>query len=106
MKTFIKLYSDKKGEISSFLEKFYSIKGSSDSSTSSFFSSSLDSSLLEWEEYFDNPVEMANIIGVFIDNSDNFKINMWACLDEDILINVTQNNANDIIKYLYERFPY
>ena len=93
MKTFIKLYSDNQGEIAKFLEKFYS-------------SNTLDSSLLEWELYFENPVDMANMIGVFIDNLEGFKINMWICLDKDVLINVTQNNANNIIKYLYERFPY
>ena len=97
MNTFVKLYSDKEGEISNFLKKFYSNKE---------FDTLSNPSVLEWEEYFENPVEMANIIGVFIDNSDDFKINMWACLDEDILINVTQANANEIIKYLYERFPY
>ena len=93
MKTFIKLYSEKQGEIAKFLEKFYS-------------SNSLDSSLLEWELYFENPVDMANMIGVFIDNLEGYKINMWICLDKDVLINVTQNNADNIIKYLYERFPY
>ena len=37
---------------------------------------------------------------------DDYKINMWVCLDKDILINVTKNNVDDIIRYLYERFPY
>ena len=96
MKTFIKLYSDKKGEIYRFLEKFYKQKNYP----------ILDSSLLEWENKFDNPIEIADMIGVFIDNVDNFKINMWICLDENILINITKHNVDDIIKYLYERFPY
>ena len=93
MKTFIKLYSSKNGEIERFLEKFYEKKEAS-------------ASLLEWQQNFENPVEMANMIGVFIDNSDNYKINMWLCLDENVLINVTKNNANDLIRYLYERYPY
>ena len=93
MKTFIKLYSNKNGEIGRFLEKYLEKKG-------------LDSSLLEWQQDFDNPVEMANIIGVFIDNADNYKINMWVCLDEDVLINVTKNNIDELIRYLYERYPY
>ena len=93
MKTFIKLYSNKKGEIKRFLEKFLEKR-------------KLDNSLLEWKQDFENPIEMANIIGVFIDNADNYKINMWVCLDEDVLINVTKNNVNKLICYLYERFPY
>ena len=95
MRTFIKLFSNKNGEISRFLQHFYSDKKISD-----------NDSLLEWEKSFENPVEMAEIIGVFIDNIDDYKINMWVCLDEDILINVTKNNVNELICYLYERFPY
>ena len=90
---FIKLYSNENGEIQRFLEKFSEKKEA-------------DASLLEWQQNFENPVEMANMIGVFIDNAENFKINMWVCLDEDILINVTKNNVNELIRYLYERFPY
>lgn len=97
MKTFIKLYSNENGEIYRFLEHFYDNKNN-------LFSDS--NSMLEWEQSFENPIEMADIIGVFIDNKENFNINLWACLDKDILINVTENNADDFIRYLYERFPY
>lgn len=96
MKTFIKLFSNTNGEISRFLEHFYSNNKNISS----------DDSILEWEKDFKNPVEMAEMIGVFIDNIDDYKINMWVSLDEDILINVTKNNVDDIIRYLYERFPY
>ena len=49
---------------------------------------------------------MAEMIGVFMDNLEDFQINMWICLDENMLINVTKNNVDDLIRYLYERFPY
>ena len=62
--------------------------------------------ILEWQKTYENPVEMAEILGVFIDNIDDYKINMWICLDKDILINVTKNNVDELIRYLYERFPY
>ena len=55
---------------------------------------------------YKNPVEMADIIGVFIENKEAFKINMWVSLDENVLINVSENNADKLIRYLYERFPY
>lgn len=98
MKTFIKLFSNEKGEIFRFLDNYYS----------AFKDHLLPSSysILEWEESFENPIEMADMIGVFIDNIDDYKINMWISLDKDILINVTKNNVNDLICYLYERFPY
>lgn len=96
MKTFIKLFSNEKGEIYRFLNKFFDKKNYA----------TCDSNILEWQQHFDNPIEMSDLIGVFVDNIDNFKITMWISLDEDILINVTTHNANDLIKYLYERFPY
>jgi len=95
MKTFIKLFSEEKNEISRFIEHFYSNQNKL-----------IDSSILEFKIEFENPIEMAEMIGVFIENIDDYKINMWICLDEDILINVTKNNADDLIRYLYERFPY
>jgi len=107
VKTFIKLFSTKKGEINRFLKKFYCNKNTilnSEKTSDTFFSASI--SALEWKKSFDNPIEMADMIGVFIDNMDDFKINMWICLDKDILINVTNQNVDDLIRYLYERFPY
>lgn len=97
MKAFIKLFSNQKGEIYRFLEHYYR-------STNAFFLE--DITLLEWEKSFDNPIEIADMVGVFIDNIEDFKINMWVCLDQDVLINVNPNNVNDLICYLYERFPY
>lgn len=93
MGTIVDLYSDKKGEISRFLTDFYkeNIPLKND---------------LKWEKTFDNPVEMADILGAFIDNKDLYKINMWISLDEDAFINVTENNVDKLIRYLYERYPY
>ncbi|MCI8291757.1 MAG: hypothetical protein HFJ25_05905, partial [Clostridia bacterium] len=61
---------------------------------------------LKWEKFFENPIEMADIVGTFIDNKDLYKINMWISLDEDAFINVTENNVDKLIRYLYERYPY
>lgn len=93
MKTIVNLYSDKKGEISNFLHDFYgkNVYLKND---------------LKWEKSFENPIEMADILGAFIDNSDIYKINMWVSLDEDAFINVTENNVDKLIRYLYERYPY
>lgn len=93
MGTIVDLYSDKKGEIARFLNDFYkkNIPLQND---------------LKWEKVFENPVEMADILGAFIDNKDLYKINMWISLDEDAFINVTENNVDKLIRYLYERYPY
>lgn len=93
MVAFVNLYSKNKGELNNFLSKFYNnnLKITDDNS---------------WEKDFNNPVEIAEIVGAYIDNNDNYNISMWICLDEGVLIKITNKNADDIIKYLYERFPY
>lgn len=98
MKTFIKLYSDVNGEISRFVNSFYL--------ATEDILKTVNLNTLELEIDYQNPVEMSDIIGTFIENKDNYQINMWLSIDEDVLINVTPNNADDIIRYLYERFPY
>ena len=93
MSTIVNLYSNQKGEISKFLHDFYNKN----------FNLKND---LKWEKTFENPVEMADIVGTFIDNSDFYNINMWISLDEDAFINVTESNVDKLIRYLYERYPY
>lgn len=97
METSIKLFSNKPGEILRFLNSFFNL---SQIEKDAHFSD------LEWEKKYKNPIDMADIIGSFIENNENYKINMWVSLDQNVLINVTANNADDIIRYLYERFPY
>ena len=62
--------------------------------------------LLEWEKKYQNPVEITEIIGTFIDNNDKYSINMWISLDSGVFININDDNADNVIKYIYERYPY
>ena len=77
MNAIVKLYSTKSGEIFKFLQHF------------SKDISSIDDDLL-WQKNYKNPIEIADIISV----------------DKDVFINVTEHNADDIIRYLFERYPY
>lgn len=73
----------------------------------SFYNSSFDiNDNLNWEHKYSNPVELAEIIGAYVDNFDDFNIVMWVSLDKGVYINVTTDNADSLIKYLYERYPY
>ena len=89
----VNFYSEKSGEIGRFLYDFYEKKITLEND-------------LKWEKFFENPVDMADIIGIYVDNKDDFKVNMWISLDEGAFINVTESNADTIIRYLYERYPY
>ena len=73
---------------------------------SSFYNSSFDINNSNWQHKYEIPIELTEIIGAFIDNLEDFKIVMWISLDKGIYINVTNENADKLIKYLYERYPY
>ena len=92
MNTIVSLYSQANQEIANFLKSFNNIN--------------VDNNLLEWKKEFENPIEIADIIGVFIDNNEKYKINMWISLDKGFFLNVTEHNADQIIRYLFERYPY
>lgn len=89
----VNLYSQKEGELNKFLSKFYN--------------TNLEIyEAFSWEKEYTNPIELAEIIGVFLDNMEDYLIHMWICLDKNVYININEQNGNEIIKYLYERFPY
>ena len=89
----VNLYSTKKGEIQHFLNSFYNREINLEND-------------YKWNKNFQNPIEINDIIGTFIENNDHYKINMWISLDNGIFINITEYNADKIIRYIYERFPY
>lgn len=93
MNAIVDLYSSKEFEIYNFLNKIFGEKA-------------CDTKAIKWEKTYSNPIEIADIIGIYIDNNDKYSINMWICLDSDFFINITEHNANKIIKYLFERYPY
>ncbi len=92
MEGIVNLYSEKEGEIKKFLQHFYSkeIEMAQD---------------LFWENKYGNPIDMIEIVSCFIDNKDKFQINLWISLDNGVFINVTDDNLDAIIKYIYDRFP-
>lgn len=93
LKASVNLYSTQNGEIQRFLTSFYNKKINLEND-------------LKWNTEFENPIEMNDMIGTFIENNDKYKINMWISLDKGVYINVTDHNADKIIRYIYERFPY
>jgi len=93
LKVSVSLYSTENGEIQKFLSSFYNKKIELQNE-------------LKWFAEFENPVEITDIIGTFIENNDMYKINMWISLDKRVYINVTNYNADKIIRYIYERYPY
>ena len=83
----VKCQSSKQGEIDRFLSMFFNTKINLGNEK-------------HWEKNYNNPIEISDIIGAFIDNKDDFDISLWICLDKDVFININEKNANNIIKYL------
>lgn len=93
MSAIVDIYSEKPNEIKSFVDKFYEDNVNLEND-------------LEYEAVFENPVQVSDMISAFIDNDDKFDIHMWLSLDKGVFINVTEFNADKIIRYLFERYPY
>jgi hypothetical protein len=94
MNAIVRLYSDKKGEITSFLKHFSKNK------------ITIDTDELLWQKEYENPLEIAEMIGVLVENQEDYNINMWISLDQNLFINITKHTADSVIRYLYERYPY
>ena len=89
----VRLQSKQKGELNSFLSKFYDTNLEIENET-------------KWTKQYKNPIEMIDLIGAFVDNINKYSIKMWVNLDKDIYIKISEQNANTVIKYLFERYPY
>lgn len=98
MEYIVKLYSNKKNEINRFLNSFYK--------SSNNMNYSEKETKLEWQKKYQNPLDIVDIIGTFIENNDNYKINMWVSLDKNVFININEQNADKLIRYIYERYPW
>lgn len=89
----VRLQSKQKGELNRFLSKFYDTNLEIENET-------------KWVKQYNNPVEITDLIGVYIDNINKYNIKMWVNLDKDIYIKISDQNADMIIKYFFERYPY
>ena len=81
------LFSSNHENINTFLNKFY-ISNSA------------------WSKNFNNPLDISELAAAYADNFHSNNLNMWISLDFGLFIKVSPSNVNDIIKYLFERYPY
>ena len=89
----VNLYSTNNNDINNFLSSFYSKDLHLENK-------------LKYSIYFEAPAEMIDLISAIIENKEKYQINPWISLDKKIFINVTENNLDLVIRYIYERFPY
>ena len=89
----LNLFTEKNEDLKNFLNKFYEKNIVTNNEA------------LDFEENYENPIDMIPIISTLIENNDKFNIGIWITLDSDIYINITENNLDKIIKYIFERYP-
>lgn len=94
MQAFVRLYSIIPNEIKRFLINFYGKD----------FIVSDDTK--QWQKEYPNPIEIVDIIGAYIENIEDYNMSMWISIDADVFIKVTIDNSDELIRYLFERFPY
>lgn len=96
----IRIYTQKKIELDKFLSSYdkliYKLSNYHKQNTTYY-----------WTYDYDNPLDLANILAALLDNISKFpNLIIWICLDPGVFINISTNNYNQFIKYLFERYPY
>lgn len=95
MQAVVRLYSILPNEIERFLTNFYGNTNFEKTDNPK-----------EWQKQYPNPIEIVDIIGAYTENIEDFNMTMWISIDTGVFIKVTPDNADELIRYLYERFPY
>ena len=88
----LNLVSEKKNVINEFLSTFFEKDMLTDEST------------LEWSYTLPHPLNAIELISAINDNYDESTIACWISFDPNVFIKVKENNINDIIKYILNRF--
>lgn len=88
----INIYSQKNDEIEKFLKAYYDCDIKIENR-------------LFWNKSFSSPFEIIDMISIYIENKEKYNIAVWISLDKNVFIYVTEDNINELIKYIYERFP-
>ncbi|MGE5474108.1 MAG: hypothetical protein ACM3UU_07815 [Ignavibacteriales bacterium] len=88
----VNLCSESDGMLKSFLDTFYEKD------------TKIDEDVSEWINVFNKPLEAIDLITSVIDNSDSFDIQLMVCMDAGILVEVTPENVNDIIRFMLFRY--
>ncbi len=119
MQAIVRLYSVIPDEIEKFLIHFFGnefinisessklVENSASKSEKNNSESEKASSTKQWwQKEYPNPIEIVDIIGAYIENIEDYDLTMWISIDSGVFIKVTKENADELIRYFYERFPY
>lgn len=107
MEYVLSLYSTSRNEIYNFLNSFYESNKFLNWEMNSYSKSDdKQNDVYIYTKRTTNPIDFVVLLGALVDNNNKYKINPWLSLDKGFFINITDNNIDSVIKYIYERFPY
>ena len=107
MEYVLNLYSINQKEVPNFFNSFYESNNFSNWEMNSYpKSDNKQNDIYLYTKRTTNPIDFVVLLGVLVDNNHKYKINPWLSLDKGFFINITDNNIDSVIKYIYERFPY
>lgn len=88
----LNLVSEKKNIINKFLSDYFEKDMLTDENT------------LEWSYTLKDPLKSIELISAIIDNYDENILACWLSMDSNVFIKIKNDNLNDIIKYIINRF--
>lgn len=92
MPVIVNLLSSNEGTLKNFLDSFFEKN------------SKLDEDVVEWIGIYNKPLEAIDMMTAVIDNTEKYDIRLRVSMDAGLLVDVSQNNINDIIKFMFYRF--
>lgn len=92
MSVIVNLVSNTTGTLKSFLDSFFEKD------------SNIDEDVVEWISIYNEPLEAIDIMTALIDNVEKYDIKLFISMDAGLYIEVTSENINDIIKFMFFRF--
>ena len=89
----ISLVSEQNNVINQFLTNFFDNKITTDSDT------------YEWDYSLKNDLESIDLISCLMDNIDLYpSLNLWVSFDPNLFIKVKEDNYENLIKYIANRY--
>lgn len=88
----VNLVSNTQGTLKNFLNSYFQKD------------SRIDDDVIEWVNVFNKPLEAIDIITAALDNLQTFDLNLWISMDAGLMIEITEKNVNEIIKFMIFRF--
>lgn len=88
----INLVSEEKNLINNFLLSFFGKDMLTDENTT------------EWSYTLPSPLTSVELISAVMDNYNEGSITCWVSLDPNIFLKVREDNYNELIKYIFQRF--